>query len=118
MRNSLGRVEKTRVVKSAFGCHYIKNDWEDTDWDNYQFNLSLRESVYNRATLEGRKINRDERKFINELEDRNQLIRDKYEIQDEGTVQGHASGPGGSDARDLGGGSDELGAGEVKKQEV
>ncbi len=68
----------TRMIKSAFGHHYIENDWKDIDWDNYQFNLKLRESICSKTIVKRRNLNRDEKKFIAELEAKNDVIRKKY----------------------------------------
>jgi hypothetical protein len=71
--------KKMRVVRSAFGEHLVENDWEDQDWETYQFNIKQRESIQDRVVREHRKgFNKDERKFINELEEKNMTIRKKY----------------------------------------
>ena len=70
-----------RKVESAFGCNFVENNWSDDNWDNYQFNLRLQISIKNKALMEGRKLNLDEKKFINELEQRNQEIRETEDYE-------------------------------------
>ncbi len=69
-----------RKVESGFGCSFIENNWSDDDWNSYQFNLKLQISIKNKSLIKRRKLNSDERKFINELEQKNQIIRDRYRV--------------------------------------
>jgi hypothetical protein len=72
----------TRTVKSAFGVKHVENNWTDDDWGNYQFNLNLMNSVRNKAVMEHRKLNQDEFKFLAEMEERNEALRQKYKSGD------------------------------------
>lgn len=72
---------KTRAVRTGFGVTFVKNNWSDKDWDNYQFNLNLRESIGNKAILEHRAFSKDEKNFIQELERRNDVLRQKYGVR-------------------------------------
>lgn len=69
-----------RKVQSAFTYNFVENNWSDNDWDNYQFNLKLEISIKNKALMERRNLNSDERKFISELGDKNQSIRELYGV--------------------------------------
>ena len=67
-------------VEAAFGRIYIENEWEQWDWDLYQSYLNQKVSIGNHAVMEGRKFIRDEREFINELEEKMDAIRNKYKV--------------------------------------
>lgn len=65
-------------VESAYGRKYIENDWEQWDWDLYQSYLNQKISMGNKAISEHRKFTKDERNFIEELEEKMDAIRNKY----------------------------------------
>jgi hypothetical protein len=67
-----------RITRSAYGTQYVKNNWTDEDWNKYQFDLNLKASVCFSATASHRDLTADERKFIGELEDEMQKIRQHY----------------------------------------
>jgi len=57
--------------------------WKQADQENYQFNLKLRASIGQHAMMESRNFTKDERKFIEELEQKNDRIRYKYMTKEE-----------------------------------
>lgn len=69
---------KVRFVETSIGVISVRSIFSDDDFDNYHFNLALRTSICIKTTMESRKLNKDEKDFINELEEKNNLIRSKY----------------------------------------
>ena len=67
---------KNKMIQSNIKKFLPK--WEKIDQQNYQFNLNLKASIGLKAILKGRHFNKGERKFIEELEQKNDLIREKY----------------------------------------